>query len=1197
VIGVVVLALLAGARTGEGAAPPMLPGRLRQDQLTRLAALQRRGMRAVDAGHFAEALRLGQEILESRQRWQGSRHWQVVDTRLEVEHSQRLVKLPRDQQQRLGEVIRLGRLGAEMSARGRHREAEKVHREALAICRKVLGEDHPNTALRFLLLGQTLAGQGKNSQAQPLYEKAVAIWRQALGEEHPETALGYDHLASCREKQGKPADALLLSEKALAINRKALGEDHPRTASSYVLVGYCLYRQARHADALPRYEKALAIRRKLLGEEHIDTAASYTHVAACLHLMGKLAEALPLHQKVLAIRRKVQGEEHLQTADAYHLLASTLAVLGKLAEALPLSRKALAIRRKVLGEEHSSTASSYHNLASCLEGAGRLADALPLQEKALAINRKILGEENASTARSYSHLADCLEKQGKHGEALILYEKALAIYHKVLGAEHLDTASGCMSLASCLDQQGKHADALPLHRKGLAIHLKALSEEHPHTATSYRKLAICLQRQGKLGEALPLFRKALAIHRKVLGEEIAATASSYDHLAICLGGLGKHAEALPLHHKALAIYRKALGEKHPYTASSYTNLAACLYKLGKYDEAIRCWQGALLVSDVGRRDSATSGFDRSLFMARALTPRSGLAVTYTQRKEGEKAWQCAESALARGLLDDLGASGLQMSRQTPPHATGTWPLARIQKQIPADGALVFWLDTLDEHWACVLRREGPPHWQRLPGSRRQRAWSQDDWHLPARLYQALKDRNVPASRRDRLVQEVRQQRLEPLRDYLRAQGSLPAVQRLFVVPTNRMARVPVEVLAPQYTVSYVPSGTILARLMEQHRGLSVTSLLALGHPVFAQAARRLAEPPRHGLLARFVQPGSNAYRAGIRAGDVLLNYRGTDLHSLDDLDSLLAQPDSTSAVRWRNGDSQTVTLQAGPLGITFDSRSARAAVRAWQRAETPMTRSEYYQPLPGTRIEVAALRRLVGSRQSTYLLGSLASEEQLDRINRGGSLRQYRLLHFATHGHIDEDSPVRSALILSRDHLPDPLEQARSGRKVQDGRLTVQTILTDWRLDADLVVLSACETALGKDAGGNGLLGFAHAFLARGARSVVLSRWKVDDTATALLMVRFYENLLGKRQGLSQPLPRAEALAEAKRWLRELSRQEATRLTAELSSGVLEGTSGQRGKVVPLNAAAKKAVKLPEGERPFAHPFFWAAFVLIGDPD
>jgi CHAT domain-containing protein len=93
-------------------------------------------------------------------------------------------------------------------------------------------------------------------------------------------------------------------------------------------------------------------------------------------------------------------------------------------------------------------------------------------------------------------------------------------------------------------------------------------------------------------------------------------------------------------------------------------------------------------------------------------------------------------------------------------------------------------------------------------------------------------------------------------------------------------------------------------------------------------------------------------------------------------------------------------------------------------------------------------------------------------------------------------------------------------------------------------------------------LGFAQAFLKAGSRAVCLSLWKVDDTATALLMTRFYQNLLGKRPGLEKPMPKAQALNEAKKWLRELSLEEAKQLAA----GMVQDVNRQdRGKGEPLN--------------------------------
>ena len=195
---------------------------------------------------------------------------------------------------------------------------------------------------------------------------------------------------------------------------------------------------------------------------------------------------------------------------------------------------------------------------------------------------------------------------------------------------------------------------------------------------------------------------------------------------------------------------------------------------------------------------------------------------------------------------------------------------------------------------------------------------------------------------------------------------------------------------------------------------------------------------------------------------------------------------------------------------------------------------------------------------------------------------------------IDENTPLRSALILSQAGLPDPLEQVLNRKPAYDGRLSVREIQRGWELKAELVTLSACETALGREAGGEGFVGFTQALLMSGTRSVCLSLWKVDDTATALLMQRLYANLLGRRPGLSSPMPKAEALREAKAWLRGLKRADVLALTAALSGGV------ERSKGAKARTSAELAAPIPAGaddDRPYAPPYYWAAFVLVGDPN
>jgi CHAT domain-containing protein len=139
------------------------------------------------------------------------------------------------------------------------------------------------------------------------------------------------------------------------------------------------------------------------------------------------------------------------------------------------------------------------------------------------------------------------------------------------------------------------------------------------------------------------------------------------------------------------------------------------------------------------------------------------------------------------------------------------------------------------------------------------------------------------------------------------------------------------------------------------------------------------------------------------------------------------------------------------------------------------------------------------------------------------------------------------------------------------------------------VTLSACETALGKYSGGEGFLGFTQALFLAGARSTLLSLWPVDDRATTLLMTRFYENMLGSADGKIKALPsKADALAEAKRWLRDLTADDMDQLNLDLPRGLPSGTRGVR-----RDAVAPSSANPP---RPFAHPYYWSAFILVGDP-
>jgi len=214
----------------------------------------------------------------------------------------------------------------------------------------------------------------------------------------------------------------------------------------------------------------------------------------------------------------------------------------------------------------------------------------------------------------------------------------------------------------------------------------------------------------------------------------------------------------------------------------------------------------------------------------------------------------------------------------------------------------------------------------------------------------------------------------------------------------------------------------------------------------------------------------------------------------------------TSASRDR---AEGAPSQSLPL---TDSRLSRSA--------SDVTRSKdvlHFERLPFTRQEAASIVAVAPAGSSLEALDFQASRATAT----DAAIAQYRIVHFATHGLLDSERPELSGLVLS---LVDP------AGKPQSGFLNLEDIY-NLRLNADLVVLSACETGLGKDIKGEGLVGLTRGFMDAGAPRVVASLWKVDDVATAELMMRFYKFMLQLNQSPAAALRAAQLeISRQQRW-------------------------------------------------------------------
>ncbi len=1225
---------------------------LHGDDARKAADLQERIIAAEQADRYGEAIRLHEELLALRTKVQGADHWETVNRNAELHRARSVAALSTEGRANWRKSLEDHDEAKQLEAKNQYAKAQPLWEQCRCSCEHIFGEKDVQTATIYNNLAVNLNAQGNPVAAQTLFRTVLDLRLELLGKKHPATALSYRHLALSLDAEGKYTDAQPLFERALNIRREVLGERHAGTATAYSDLALNLIHIGKYAEAESLLRTALNLRLALFGVKHPETAVSYNNLGLNLNYLGKHADAEGMYRNALDARRELLGEKHPDTANSYNNLAASMNAQGMYADAQALHRKALRLRRELFGEKHRDVAQSYAGVAGCLYGQGKYADAQPLLQKALDLRRELLGEKHPDTAVSYNNLAVNLIALGKYSEAQTLNENALRLRLELLGEKHPDTTVSYNNLAANLDNQGKYAEAESLYRKALELSVELLGEKHPDTALSYNNLATNLDAQGKYADAQPLLKKALDLHLELFGEKPRLTALSYANLAVNLAAQGKYAAAQPLYQKALELVRELLGEKHPATAQSYNNLAFNLTGQGKYADAQPLLVKAATSYEAARLAVANGGLDRAAFGA-DRSPYRLQTATEARLGHDSAAWTAAEADLARGLSDETASrhgvvvTPAEQNRQAAVDARLNQlqplilqlvtkqattdeekdelgelqderraleselaelavalsqrelaTLGQVQPAIPADAALVLWVDVndwagkLQEHWGCVGRGSGDPIWERLPGTGPEGKWTDDDSALPQELREAVAGGASSAKCAD-LARKLYAQRIAPLEKHL------AGVTRLFVVPVNAMAVVPVEVLTDKFTISYVPSGTFLARLKDRPAS-SAGSLLALGDPVFPpiEPPKDLPLPPG-GLLITQVLPSGNAAQARLQPGDVLLKYAGSELTAVEQLGKLVqvhAQDKSVPIGIWRDGETADRDLAPGKLGVVLDRQPAPEAIAGKRKADVmlaALARGGDWNELPGSAVEVARLTKLMGDQQATTLTRSAASEQELEQLRAAGNLAGFRYLHFATHGEPNNARSFESALILAQDHVS--REIPLGGGKYYDGRLTANEVLETWNLNADLVTLSACESALGRSGGGDGVLGFAQAFLLAGSRAVCLSLWKVDDTATALLMDRFYQNLLGKRPGLAKPMPKAAALAEAKRWLRGLSVDEAANLAADMTSGVARGKGEPALKLV-LPAAEPQAAAKDENH-PFSHPRYWAAFILIGDPD
>ncbi len=1087
---------------------------------------------------------------------------------------------------------------------GKYREATAVAERYVEIARK-RGENSGEYATAIGWLAQVLKDTNRLAEAEPLMRRALAIDEMSFGPAHANVARDLNNLAQLLHVTNRLTEAEPLYRRSLAINEQPFGSKHADVATSLNNLAQLLQDTDRLAEAEPLYRRALAIDEMNFGPAHPNVARDLNNLATLLHLTDRLAEAEPLYRRVLSLFETILGPGHPNVAFGLNNLAQLLKDTNRLAEAEPLMRRALTIDEMSLGPEHPNVARDLNSLATLLYAANQLAEAEPLMRRALAIDEKSLGPAHPTVARDLNNLAELLRGVDRLAEAEPLYRRALAIWEKSLGPDHPNVAYGLNNLALLLQTTNRLAEAEPLYRRALAIDEKSFGPAHPNVAIRLNNLAQLLQATNRPTEAEPFYRRVVTIFEKSLGPDHPNVAIGLNNLALLNAEVGDWAQAASLHRRAKRIMTDARSRPDGDDRANLTRAtlatsalalrvsARAVYRAdAQSTEGFELAQWALQSGAADALSQMSVRFAKGAgLLAQIVRDRQDLIA----RRQGEdklllaavgkadaKAAEAMRASIA-ALDGKLDVIDKRLAAEFPEYASLANPkpltIAAVQAQLKADEALVLFLDVpvvgrLPEETLAWAITKTDARWISIPlgtdalaervaklrcGLDREGLWSwsgvNQRWEANGAACRALAPAGLTA---DAPLPFDLGTAHELYRALLAPFAELTQGKSLIIVPSGPLTSLPFHVLitAPSPRATPTSPHTPSARGEGGGEGQKQTpSPVAAPHPgplPMKNGERELRDaawlvlkrpitvlPSVGSLQALRKLPPSDAKEPYIAFGNPLLDGGGS---AFDKQRAELARakqrcPQDLESLRQR----VAVAAKGIPgLGTLFRGGSIDLATL---RAQTP---------LPETADELCAVAKALGAlgRESdTVWLGQRATEANLKALSREGKLARHRVLHFATHGFLAGEtetilnSKAEPALLLTP-----PKDGATPAELEQDDGLLTASEVAQLELDADWVVLSACNTAAGEKGDAEALSGLARAFFYAKARALLVSHWYVSSDAAVKLTTGAFAELAA-----NPAIGRAEALRRS------------------MAALITKGTPQE------------------------AHPSAWAPFVLVGE--
>jgi CHAT domain-containing protein/Tfp pilus assembly protein PilF len=868
--------------------------------------------------------------------------------------------------------------------------------------------------------------------------------------------------------------------ESLSIRQK-LSPDSLDVASSLMNLGGMFYRRSDFSKAEEYYGKALAIRENL-APGSLKVAGSLDPLGNVAVSRGDLEKADEYYRRSLEIKEKL-APESLELAATLNNLGNVALARRDLAKDEEYQRQALKIRER-LAPGGLGVAASLHNLGIVAEERGDLANAESFFRLALAIKEKV-APGSLILAHTLDSLGALAQQRGDLNKAEEYYGQALLLEEKLAPAS-LEFASGLNSLGSLARMRGDLVKAEEYERQALAIYEKK-APGNVDSADTLNVLGDVARDRGDITGAEQYYRRALEIW-----EQLAPQRASYAETLAALAGIALQKQqfeaAVPLFEKALDV------------------LEGQMRQFGGGEET------------------------RSRYRALHASGYQDYVDLLVRQKQPERAFEVLERSRARTLLEVLGSHRANITKtMTSEERTGE---ARLQMQ----------LASLNRQFEAE-RSSAKPDTGRLATLNSDLEKAQLQYSdFQASLYAAHPE-----------LQAQRGQ-IEPV-SVDEAAGLLPNERCAFLEFMVAEGKTYLFVLTrssrdhaskPELNVYSID---MPAKDLE-HEAEQFRRQLAQRDLRFGEAAKRLyrlllrpAQPQLSQVDALLIVPDGPLWNLPFQALEPRPGHYLLEDHAVAYASSLTILREMVR-LRLRNRNttrnSATADLPSN-TGAAADHVSATLLAMgnpilgtATSEVAQMTYRDGTLAPLPEAAREVKTLQGVYGRQQSRVFVGMAASEEQF-KAHAGA----FRILHLATHGYLNDTSPMYSHLLLSP-----------GNDKKEDGLLQTWEIM-NLDLHADLAVLSACETARGRVTTGEGVIGLAWAFFVAGVPTTIVSQWSVESGSTARLMIAFHR--------------------ERK---------------------ITEKNADPFGTARALQRAELKLLHSPK----YSAPFYWAGFITLGDP-